>query len=208
MYRRRPFPIASASAMAAGELTSGNTTQTSLTFLGPSQGLADTEFRNVRSTRSVVPRRLTVRTLCMPLSVPTQSSSLRSDTPKKTPSSRLGSTLATFRDSRDHEEDLLRKMRQCWRELAPFAQLTGCLGIWTSPAPVHHRHEVLHKPSQDWVSSWKLLSKASDDASQIRSHGIFRIFHSALCQQFALRVEECTLLNLDIHTCQFHRCRC
>ena len=56
MYRRRAFPIASASAIA-GELTSRNTTRTSL--------------RNVRSTRSVASRRLTVRTLCMPLSVPT-----------------------------------------------------------------------------------------------------------------------------------------
>ena len=54
------FPIASASAIAAGELTSGNTIRTSLTFLGPSQGLADREFRNAR---------LTVRTLCMPLSL-------------------------------------------------------------------------------------------------------------------------------------------
>ena len=53
MYRRRPFRIAFASAIAAGELTSGNTIRTSLTFLGPSQGLADTEFRIVRSTRSV-----------------------------------------------------------------------------------------------------------------------------------------------------------
>ena len=69
MYRRRPFPIASASAMAAGELTSGNTIRTSLTFLSPSQGLADTEFRNMRSTRSVTSRRLTVRTLCMSLSL-------------------------------------------------------------------------------------------------------------------------------------------
>ena len=42
-----------------------------LAFLGPSQGFADTEFRNVRPTRSVASRRLTVRTLCMPLSVPT-----------------------------------------------------------------------------------------------------------------------------------------
>ena len=59
------------STSAAGELTLGNTIRTSLTFLDPSQGLADTEFRNVRSTRSVASQRLTVRTLCMPLSVPT-----------------------------------------------------------------------------------------------------------------------------------------
>ena len=49
----------------------------------------------------------------------------------------------TFRDSRDPEEDLLRKnaavlLRTC----APCA--------------------VFHMPSQDWVSPWELLSKASD----------------------------------------------
>ena len=58
-----------------------------------------------------------------------------------------------FRDSRDREEDLLHKIRQCSRELAPLAQLVRCLAIGTSPAPVHHRHGVLHKPSQGWVSS-------------------------------------------------------
>ena len=31
-------------------------------------------------------------------------------------------------------EDLLRKMRQCSGELAPLAQLVGCLAIWTSSA--------------------------------------------------------------------------
>ena len=40
----------------------------------------------------------------------------------------------------------------CSCALAPFAQLTSCLAIWTSSAPVHHRHGVLHKPTQDWVS--------------------------------------------------------
>ena len=66
-YRRRPIPIASVSAIAASELTSGYTIRTSVTILGPSQGLADTEFRNVRSTRSVTSQRQTVRTLCMSL---------------------------------------------------------------------------------------------------------------------------------------------
>ena len=64
MYRRRVFPIASASAIAAGELTSGNTTRFSFALLGPSQGLAVTVFRKVRSNRSVTSRCLTVRTLC------------------------------------------------------------------------------------------------------------------------------------------------
>ena len=71
MYRRRVLPIASASAIAVKELTSGNTTRTSFALLSPSQGLAVTVFRKVRSNRSVASRRLTVRTLCMPLCVPT-----------------------------------------------------------------------------------------------------------------------------------------
>ena len=58
------FSIASASAIAAGELTPGNTTRTSFALLGPSQGLADT-VRKVRSTRSVAFGRLSVRTLCL-----------------------------------------------------------------------------------------------------------------------------------------------
>ena len=79
--------------------------------------------------------------------------------------------------------------------------------IWTSSAPVQHRHGVLHKQRQHWMSPLKLLSKASEEASQIRSHGIFHILHSALCQPVALRVVQRTPLNLDIHTCQFQRCR-
>ena len=89
-------------------------------------------------------------------------------------------------------------MWQCSRELAPLAQLVGCLAIETSPSPVHHRHGVLHKPSQDWVSSWELLSKASDEASQIRSHSILHILHSALGQSVALRIVQCTLFHLDL----------
>ena len=57
MYRRRVFPNASSTAIAAGALTSGSTTRTSFALLGPSQGLAVTVFRKVRSTRSVASRR-------------------------------------------------------------------------------------------------------------------------------------------------------
>ena len=92
-----------------------------------------------------------------------------------------------LRDSRDHEEDFLRNMRQCWHELAPLAQLVGCLAVWTPPASVQHRHGVFPKPWRDWVSSWKLPSEASDQASQIRPHGIFPIPNSALCQTVVSR---------------------
>ena len=88
MYRSRAFPIASASAIVAGELIKQHHSHASHT-LGLSQGLADTGFRNVRSTRSVASRRLTLRTLSMP------SSSLRSDTPRKIPFSNFGPTLTT-----------------------------------------------------------------------------------------------------------------
>ena len=60
-------------------------------------------------------------------------------------------------------------MRQCSRELAPLAQLVGCLATGTFPAPVHHLRGLLHKPNQDWVSSCELLSKASDEASHVTS---------------------------------------
>ena len=50
MCRRRVFPVASASAIATAELTSSNTTRTFFALLGPSQGLAGTAFRKVRST--------------------------------------------------------------------------------------------------------------------------------------------------------------
>ena len=86
-------------------------------------------------------------------------------------------------------------MRQCSRELAPIAQLVRCLAVWTSSTPVHHRHEVCHKPGQDWMSSWKLLSTASDEGSQDRSHGIFHILHSALGQSVAARLSSALTLK-------------
>ena len=195
MYRRRPFPIAPASAIAAGELTSGNTIRTSLTFLGPSQSLADTEFRNAKSTRSVASRRLTVRTLCMPLSVPTKSSSLRSDTPRKIPSSHLRSTLATpFVTPRIAKRIFSAKRGSARANLRPLHSSKAVL----PSGPLLHLFTiatVYFTSSQDWVSSWKLLSKASDEAMQIRSHGILRIFHSALCQYVA---------NRSVHSPQSH----
>ena len=45
------------------------------------------------------------------------------------------------------------------------------------------------------MSSWKVLSKASDEASQVRSHGKLHILHSALGQSVALRVVQCTFLS-------------
>ena len=99
-------------------------------------------------------------------------------------------------------------MRQCSHELAPLAQLAGCLAVWTSPACVHHRRRALHKPRQDWMSSCELLSEAPVETSQIRSHSIFHIQHSALCQPVALRAVHGSLLHLDSHTWQLQRSCC
>ena len=76
------------------------------------------------------------------------------------------------------------------------------------PASVHHCSRVLQKPRQNWMSSWKLPSEAPDETSQIRSHSISNVLHSALWQPVALRVVQGTLLDLDSHTCQLQRRRC
>ena len=101
------------------------------------------------------------------------------------------------------------QMWQCSRELALHAQLISCLPIWTSSAPVHHRHGVLHKPRQDWMSSWELASEAPDENKQnVFAQHLSQPSQRSLPTRCSASRTKHPLLSLDSHTCQLQRCRC
>ena len=153
MYRRRPFPIA-LPARPSPQVNSHQATQfarLSPSWVRPKVSLTQNSGK-VRSARSVALAtsdwsNLVHACLCAHVELVTPVRHTKEDS--VLPS--CFDSRHSFHDSRDHEEDLLCKMRQCLCELAPLAQLVGCLAIWTSSAPVHHRHGVLHKPNQYWV---------------------------------------------------------
>ena len=145
-------------------------------------------------------RRLTVRALCVPLSVPTQSSS---DTPRKIPSSHLGSTLATPFVTPGNEEDLFSNMRQCSCELAPAVLPSG---------PLLHLFTIATEYFTSQVGTGcppgNSCPKRLTRQAKFVLMASFQSFTAFFCQSVALRIVQCPLFHLDINTCQFQRCRC